>query len=145
MKNLYNKQRKEIINKKIEHYLTFDIETLKYLRIFFVKSKNDGDTILKQIPFSLAIGTFCAGSISVFLFGSVKSPLFFNIFLGLTCIFPLIYLIYLTIIVPQKYNEELLYLEILEYCIDLKERFLGLDYTELLDKVHEASGKERKR
>ncbi|MEZ2716979.1 hypothetical protein [Niallia circulans] len=123
----------DTISGQIKHLLIYDVETLKYLRIYFVGSEKSGDSLYKLIAIMLSIFVFVNNIIIRDLTGW-KLLLMNSAILVFTFLW-----VFLIRDIVKKHREEAIDLEIIDYCISFKEQHSDLDFIQLVDKFNEIS------
>lgn len=129
-------------------YLSMDTESLRCERILFASSTKNMDNQTKMMPLYFTLILFFSNFFNhgVDTATSKWELIYYSVFGAITAILLIYNYIEGCIVQPQKLKQEQLDLEVLDYCIGLKERKPNLNYVELLGIFNEAfSGKIKRK
>jgi hypothetical protein len=117
-----------------------DIESLRCERILFASNAKNVDNQTKMMPLYFTLILFFSNFFNhgVDTASSKWELIYYSVFGIITALILIYNYIWACIIQPQKLKEQQLDLEVLDYCIGLKERKPNLNYIELLDIFNEA-------
>ncbi|WP_100488570.1 hypothetical protein [Sporolactobacillus pectinivorans] len=121
-------------------YLSMDIESLRCERILFASSAKNIDNQSKMIPLYFTLILFFSNYFNHGVDTALSKWELINdsVFGFATIIILILNYFWAFIIQPQKLKEQQLDLEVLDYCIGLRERNPDLNYAEILNIFNKA-------
>lgn len=128
--------KKKNIDKMIKAFLVLDIDELKYMKLNFENNEKDAENLFKQIQVILVICIFLSNLI---LMGKITEPTI-NILVIIVSEF-----VFLTVVIRIASNihrKSQVELNVIKYCIDLKEKYPNLTDLDLINKFIEVSRKK---